>query len=515
LKNSPDREASDLNRRPDAVSTGRGVSYLWLQNIAISLSQVIAFAFFARLISVEDMGVFTILTLAYSAAGAFMSLGLPNIVTKFVAENVVVGNKQKAASVYYEALILTDLASILIAVVFLLSKFPAGVSHLPQSAEVSAISVVFAIDLAAYIGSVGGVAMLGLYEFKDYAAMYMMYGGLRPWLVVLLVYETRSLVGLVEAWIIADSVLAICQVTYLWRRLGPPVFKFDTKYLLKLSTPLYVSTIASFLYSSFDRLVLIPLVSLTALGVYGAVVTAFSAYISLISVFGTVLLPVFSGVHGAKGSDALVDSVGAASRYVAIVTMPIGFALLAAARPALTLLVGVGYAGGVIPLAVLALASICTIIAMALSPVLIVLNETLLSALTSLLPIPLSIVVALVSVPVLGIVGASIARGLSMLLSVLLTWYFVRRKIVVKLDSQGIMKSIAASGAMAFSMEALQLLYYSRLLLPLYLLGGASVYILAMRELRGINRSDIDLIREMLGSRFGGLCDLLSRLVVR
>jgi O-antigen/teichoic acid export membrane protein len=139
----------------------------------------------------------------------------------------------------------------------------------------------------------------------------------------------------------------------------------------------------------------------------------------------------------------------------------------------------------------------------------------LLAALTSLLPIPLSVVVALVLVPVLGIVGASIARGLSMLLSLLLTWYFVRRKILVKLDSQAIMKSVAASGAMAFCMEALQLLYYSRFLLPLYLLVGASVYLLAMRALRGINRDDVDLIRQMVGSRFGGICDLLSRLVVR
>jgi O-antigen/teichoic acid export membrane protein len=73
------------------------------------------------------------------------------------------------------------------------------------------------------------------------------------------------------------------------------------------------------------------------------------------------------------------------------------------------------------------------------------------------------------SIPTLGIRGASLARGLSMLFSLLLTWYFVRRKILVKLDSQVIMKSVAASGAMALSMEAVQLLHYSRFLLPLHL----------------------------------------------
>jgi len=503
-----------LSRQPNAVSAGRGVSYLWLQNVASSVASVIAFAFFARLISVEEMGVFTILTLAYAAAGSFMNLGLPTVVTKFVAENVAVGNKQSAASVYYKSLVLSDLASFLIAVVFLLSKFPAGVSGLPNSPEVSAICVLFAIDVAAYIGGTAGAAILGLYEFKDYAVMYAVYGTLRPWLVVLLIYEARSLVGLVEAWVIADSVLAVCQVVYLWRKLGPPVFKFDTKYLLKLSTPLYLAAVASFLYNSFDRLILIPLVSLATLGVYGAVITAFTAYTSLVTVLSSVLLPVFSGVHGAKGADALKDSVGVASRYVSIIAVPLALALVALARPALTLLVGLGYAGGVIPLAVLALASVCTIIALALAPVLIVLNETLLAALTSLLPIPLSVGLALFSVPVLGIVGASIARGLSMVLSLLLTWYFVRRKIAIKLDNRAITRSIVASGAMALAMEALQLLYYNRFLLPVYLAAGVLVYLLAMRALRAVNAADMDLIRQMLGPSFGAICDLLSLLVV-
>jgi O-antigen/teichoic acid export membrane protein len=460
------------------------------------------------------MGVFTILSLGYGAASAFIGLGLPSVVTKFVAENVAVGNKERAASVYYEALVLTELVSILIAVVFLLSKFPAGVSHLPNSAEVHVIGVFFAIDVVVSIGSVGAVGVLGLYEFKDYAVMYGVYNSFRPWLVVLLIYVVRSMVGLVAAWVIADLALGVYQIVYLWRRLGPPVFKFDTKYLLKLSSPLYVSAIALFFYGSFDQLTLIPLVSLTALGVYGAVVSAFTAYSALISVLGSVLLPAFSGVYGARGLDALRDSVGTASRYVSMVAMPMAFALLAAARPALTLLVGVGYAGGVVPLAVLVLASVCTIIAVALSPVLIVLNETLLAALTSILPIPLSVVVALISIPVLGIVGAAIARALSIILSLLLTWYFVQRKIPLRLDNEAIMKSVLASGVMALAMEAFQLLYYSRYLLPVYLAIGLAVYLLGMRTLRAVNVADMDLVRQMLGPRFGGVCDLLARVIV-
>ena len=215
-----------------------------------------------------------------------------------------------------------------------------------------------------------------------------------------------------------------------------------------------------------------------------------------------------------KGPEALGDSIRTASRYVSIIAMPLAFALVAAARPALTLLVGRAYQGGVIPLAVLAVGSMASIVALSLGPVLIVLNETMLAALTSILPIPLSVAVALITIPVLGISGASIGRAFSMLLSLLLTWYFVRRKIAVKLDFNAILKSVVASGFMALVMEVLQLLYYSRFLLPVYLLAGLVAYLVALRAVKAVTPADIDLLRRILGQRFSRICDLLSRFVI-
>jgi hypothetical protein len=90
----------------------------------------------------------------------------------------------------------------------------------------------------------------------------------------------------------------------------------------------------------------------------------------------------------------------------------------------------------------------------------------------------------------------------------------VRRKILVQLDKEAIMKSVVASGAMALAMEAFQLAYYSRFLLPLYLAVGLVVYLLSMRALKAVNTADMDLIRRMLGPRFSRICDLLSWVVV-
>ena len=496
------------------VSAARGVSYLWLQNIISAVARIVAFVFFARLISVGDMGLFTILNLASGGASVLVGLGMSNVVTKFLAENMAQGKKEEAASSYYKPLLLSELTSIPVAAGFLLSRFPAGVSNLSNSPLISAIGILFVIDVLAFTGPVFAAGFYGLLEFRDYALLNGIYSSLRPFLVLLFVYEAGSLVGLVEAWVISDWVFAAYTFLYFRRKLGPPVFRFSTKYLLKLSSPLYLASIATFLYGSFDQITLIPLVSLTALGVYGAAVTAFTAYYGLIGVISLVLLPVFSGVHGVKGREVLEDSIRTASRYVSIVAMPLAFALIATARPALTLLVGGAYQGGVIPLAILALGSIASIVALSLGPVLIVLNETTLAALASILPIPFSVAVALISIPVLGIVGASIARALSMLLSLVVTWFFVGRKITIKFDSQAILKSLVASSALALAAEAMQLLYYSKFLLPVYLLVAFLTYPLAMRALKAISTDDIDLLRRILGPRSGRICELLTWLVV-
>jgi hypothetical protein len=101
-----------------------------------------------------------------------------------------------------------------------------------------------------------------------------------------------------------------------------------------------------------------------------------------------------------------------------------------------------------------------------------------------------------------------------MVLSLLLTWYFVQRKIPLKLDNQTIVKSVMAGGVMALAIEAFQLLYYSRYLLLVYLSVGFVVYLLAMRALRAVNAADMNLIRQILGPRFCAVCDLLALLIV-
>ena len=497
-----------------AVSAARNVTYLWLQNLVAAIVRIVSFIFFVRLISVAQMGVFTILSLANGGAVTIAGLGLSSVVTKLVAENVARGKKDVAASVYYKSLLLSELASMIAAAGFLLSDFPAGISKIPHSPLITIIGILFVIDVLGFIGPTQGAVFFGLHDFRNYALINGTYAVLRSIMTVLFVYVIHSLVGVVVSWIISDWGIWTYMFMYLWRKLGSPVFHFSTRYLLKLSIPLYLASISLFLYSSFDQLTLIPLGSLTALGIYGAAIAAFNAYYLLLGLLGTVFLSVISKEHGVKGSNVLSDMIGHASRYISILAMPLAFGLLAIARPALSLLVGTSYEGGAIPLAVLALGSTATIIATPLMPVLIVLDETMLAALTSIIPIPIGVAVAFLIIPGLGILGASVARALSMILSLALCWYFLKRKINVKFNFPVVRNSVLASICMALAMQAAQLFHYNRFLLPAYVLIGLLTYILVMRKLKEIDASDLELLHRMLGPRSDRFRGVLSWLLI-
>ncbi len=507
-------EGSEVTEQSSSIVVARGASYLSLQLIVSALGRIVTFAYIVRIITVANVGLLTVLLTALAGIQTIINLGLGKVVTKIIAEKVAKGKVREAAASVYLSLALNTALSLLAACVVFVSGFPAGVSNLPNTKEVYAISILFSLDVIFNLFPITSDSMVGLQKFKAFALISMGYSTSRMVLSVVLVSLTRSLVGLVAAWMISDVVETLVAIAYLMKHLGGPIFDFSTKYLLKLSIPLLLGNLSIYTYQWFDRLILIGRVNLATLGVYGAATQAFDSYNNLIGILPTVLLPVFAKTHGASGPENLHKVVKAASRYIAYISIPTAFGLSAMARPAITLLVGQSYEGAAIPLAILAAFSTAIILASALTPVFIVLNETVLAALPMILPVPVSVAIGLLSVQYFGLVGVAVARGIAFVLYLILTILFLRRKFPVAIQWEPILKSVGASLVMAAVVWLMQLEWYSRFLLPIYALVGFMTYLICLRAMRAVNPADIDLLDKLLGLRFRLLVKTLSRILV-
>jgi O-antigen/teichoic acid export membrane protein len=493
----------------------RGVSYLVFSQIAVTVVSVAAFAVIARLISRVDMGVLAVLIVITTGCSFLAGLGVGSAATKFVASFQGAGDLEKASQAGYECIVINFLGTVILAVIlFSLSDSLAG--WLLGSASRGILirlllPEVVAVCMTTSLSSV----LVGLRKFREYSIATASMFAVRQGLVVVLLVLGLGLPGIVLGWGVGDLMLAVLLALYSRKFLGPVRYGFGWLRLMRFSAPLFLSDGATYAWSYFDRIILIPLVTLSQLGSYNVAVTAFGTLNNLSNSFSSTLFPFYSHFYadGSKESHKadLERAVNAASRYVALFTVPLAVGLAATALPAATLLAGSNYADAAIPLAALSLSLALACQVKALGSVFVVLERTVTQALVTIGSILIPILIGVLLIPELGIVGASIARGASFALDLVISILILRRLLNIRLDLKAYSSSLIAGLVMAAVVLTVQFVFYSKYLLPVYVLIGALVFIAVLRLTRIVTEDDLRLLSEFLGPDLSFLTKLLRR----
>ena len=498
------------------VQLSRGASYLVLQTLGTNAITIVTFVILARLISTKEMGIWAVLQLIVSACLTFATW-FPSAVTKYVAENIANGSKGKAAAVFYQALRANCLlyAPVIVGMYFGATFLAV---HLLRDASYTSLFQWLAPDVFLDSGLValGTYTLLGLRKFREIAVVGLAVGGaLRQFLIILLVIVTQNLVGLVIGWLISDAVWVGLYFAMIVKVLGRPTFDFPLAKLFHFYWPLELAQIVGFAQTWFDRILLVPFVPLATLGVYTAAVTAFAVLKGVSAAVGNMMFPAFSSIQNkAAGSRNLLDSIAVATRYSNLILTPLAFGLIATAKPSLTLFVGQSYVGGYIPLAILSVAFAVTIFTTALSPALLALGETKPAGAINALSVVIGLIAAYPLLPLLGTVGASVARAITIILGGVLLVPVLSRKIGFHLDFVLTAKTLFAGCVMAGVVIAIQFVSYSKFLLPLYLLVGVLVYLVMLRIQKLVNVADLDLIQGLLGGRLSIVIKILGWILI-
>ena len=293
-------------------------------------------------------------------------------------------------------------------------------------------------------------------------------------------------------------------------------FGFSLKRIMGFSWPIYLSSWVGFGYNWFDRTLLLAYVPLADVGVYNVAVTAFGVMASIPGAISTALFPQYSELQGRDGMRSLEKAVSTASRYVSYVVVPLAVGLAATARPAISLFAGRAYEMGAIPLAILSLFGAVTCVRAALSDIFSIAERTKVSALLSLIVLSISVFLGILLLPSTGVLGATILRGVAMVLGLVLMLEVLRRMrlFAVGFDFEALWKSWFASFIMAGAVLGFQLLLYSKYLLPLYILAGVVVYLVMLRFLRAVRAHDIHLVKVFVGKRFERLVEWAAPLLI-
>ncbi len=501
----------EMGERTPAAQVAKGVSYLWIGTLAITMIQIVAFAFIARLISTSQMGMIAILTLVLGLVQLIAPLALPSAVARFVAEEVAQGRRENAAAVFYQSTRVTTILSTIPAVVCFL--FAANIS-----AALSIRPIVFQL-LAVDVFLTGGLfqtlanALVGVQKLRDYSLVTIAYTAVRQTLIVGLLVLFHDFSWLVFAWVVSDLLYVLMMAIPVVQALGPPTFEFGLRRLLRFSIPLMPGNSIGFAYSWYDRALLVPYVSLTDLGIYNATLTAFGVLSAIPGGMATALYPAYAEIQSLRGKAGLEDAIRVASRYVSFIGAPLVLGLFATAKPALALFVGEQYETGSIALQILTFFFALTVLSNAFGSIFMLLGKTATASAATAATVGVSFLLALLLLPIWGINGAALSRGVGMLVSLVFTLALVRREIRLTFDLEALWKSFAAGVGMIAAVWLFQYALYDRLLLPVYVVVGACTYLVGLRFLKAIHPADVELTKQFLGGRYERPVNLLSKIL--
>ena len=478
-----------------------------MRNILSILTGALGIAFLARAITQADMGTLTVLTLISSLIQLISDFGLSQTLSKYVAE--FKGRGEDFSAYFVSSLIFKTSAAIIACLaLFLLSGNIS--SALLKSEALHDLIRLMAID--AFISTFKpmlGSLLLGTGRLKGLAVCDVSSTAARWAAMVTLVFLGYGLYGAVAGWILGDLCGVILYVAASSRLVRLNRDLLGKSYglipdLLRFSWPLLAASVVLFIYNWYDQALVIAFLPLESVGIYDVSRRAFGVLSGVSAALGQSLFPYYGMTYGKKDHKAISVAIKRASRYTMLIVFPLTLGLFSTAKPSITLFAGQRYESGWPILAIMAVFGLTLGISPALTGLLIIYGKTRTVMLLNIISVASSLAL-LPTLRLLGLNGLAVMRGTALLLTLLLNIYFLSKVVKVEIDKEAFIKALISSVIMAAAVYLAQQVYYSKFLLPIYVLLGAAIYAVEMRALKVLNQSDVQLLTQLLGERKAAL----------
>lgn len=495
----------------------KGSAFLVTQSLVSTLISALVFAFVARIITQEEMGIIAALTLTAGVAQIVSDLGFSSGLLKFVAEDKARGADY--TRVVYGGILTKVLVAGLAA--FLCAFFAPQLSQIfLGSSERILLFQLLSLNIFFYsVFATTRSILLGLSKFSEVTALNLVLTITRQSFVLLFLLLGYGLVGLIFGWILGDLSFVVLAGVILLRGKHlrvhfPSEVVPQLRRLVKFSSPLLVTNIVVFLYGWFDRAILLIFVPLTEVAIYNVAYEAFTIMYIIPATISQTLLAYFSGQSSSGTDDQIASGVKVSTRYITLFFTPVALGLMVTANPVLALFAGQQYVSGAQVLAILSLLGGVAGIGAVFSILLLVYNMTFVFLVINIVSMGFGVALSLLLLPLFGVGAMAIVKGSVLIMPVILMMAALKNKGIVQFDKESIGKGWVSALLMALVVGVIVYSYSSRYLLPVYIAIGVVVYAVALRSMKALKKYDMQLIRGLTGGRLSPIIDFLERILI-
>ncbi len=237
---------------------------------------------------------------------------------------------------------------------------------------------------------------------------------------------------------------------------------------------------------------------------------------SLLSAALSVTYPYLSGLFGRNDAERMRLVVRLTVKYMTIAFVPLAIGASVVAYPVLSLFGTGEYAEGTLPLATVLILSAISLPGGIYANALLAQGKSHKILVGSAASLAANVGISAVLIGPLGIEGAALGLSSSSVAYFGVMAYYAEKAGVFGFDVTAAWKSWLSSLAMGAIVVGSEMALKSAIFIPAYVLIGAAVWLLIMRELRPLDESDAKLIEQIVPAGARGMLErLLSFLRVR
>lgn len=513
------------------VSAKGSFHYFWglvISTIIASIGTV----FIANLLGSDSYGLYTVVWIALNLIVLFRDWGVNSAIVKFTAEYKAEGKLLEIKSVLMSGLIFEILLGLILTVIsFSLSSFIANsVFYRPQLVlllEVGSLTI-----FAGGLINAASAAFTGFEEMALNSVMLICQSIIKVVLIVGLVYLGLETQGAVVGFTIGTlfaGVIGILLMGVIYRKLPKKKNRLEIRVYLKrlfrYGMPISIANIIAGLLAAYYAFLLpIYYSNNSVIGSYGIAQTI----VILISFFATpittMLFPAFSKLDMQHDKDTLKNVFQASVKYASFLVIPVTFAVMCLAQPAISLLFFDKYPTASLFTSLLSLTYLLTAFGgLSVSNLIISQGYTSynlkLTILTAIFGFPMGFVL-IMQYGVIGLIVASLFDGIP---SLLLSLRWLKKHFDMSIDWRSSCKILLSSALPAFATYLLvsNIYFASWIRLIIGLAVFALIWSGATLAIGVLDKSDIVAFRIMaaglgfVGKILNRILDISEKLIVR
>jgi O-antigen/teichoic acid export membrane protein len=373
-----------------------------------------------------EYGIYSLAFTIFSIFVVIATLGLSEGSTRYIACFRGKGEDENVRGVVSSSIKIALAASIpLAAISFFVSDFISlNIFHTPELStplKIFSITIPFSVLLSVFIAIFRG--------FDRVDAKVYFQDVLRPVLFLLfliaVVLFNISFIGVFYAHILSIAATCVVLVMYTLKRyslvagtndVGNPM----TGKLLSFSIPLLAVSMLMMVMSWTDTLMLGYFKTPDVVGVYNVALPLANLLPVILLSMNFIYVPIVSKLYSKNLIEEMKRNFVVLTKWIFLLTLPLFFVLFLFPDAVLNLLFGSRYIGASLALQILATASFCNAALGFPYSTLIVIGKSKFLMYVFLISAIINIILNIVLIPPMGIVGAAIASGLSVVVAKIL-----------------------------------------------------------------------------------------------